>query len=111
MTGAEIGKLIGKTLVLRNTVSGREYSGMLMEGGQRVLKPLEGVSVATTAQGLYHGGDPVLMGESGYEISGDAIITSDGLRTITSTLYQKDGKIVAARDVDAGRVKFEITAR
>lgn len=81
---------------------------MLMEGGQRVLESAAGVTSGTAAQGLYHGGDPVLMGESGYEISGDTIVTSDGLRTITSTLYRKDDAIVVARDIDAGRANFEV---
>jgi hypothetical protein len=51
------------------------------------------------------------MGEAGYEISGNTIVSSDGLRTITSTLYRKDKAIIAARDVDGGRVNFEIKVK
>ena len=48
------------------------------------------------------------MGESGYEVIGNEIVTTDGLRTITSTLYRKGERIVGARDVDAGRANFEV---
>jgi hypothetical protein len=110
MSGAEIGALIGKKLILRNRVSGQEYAGMLLEGGRRVLSIVDGAASGPALQGLYHGGDPVLMGESGYAIVGDTVITSDGMRTITSKLYRKDDKIVAARDVDSGRANFEVRA-
>ena len=109
MTGGEIEALIGKQLVLRNRVSGQRYTGQLLEGGRRVLNVPSGADLGSAAQGLYHGGDSVLMGESGYAIEGDTIITTDGLRTITSTLYRKDDQIVAARDVDAGRANFEVS--
>jgi hypothetical protein len=88
MSGAEIGALIGKKLILRNRVSGQEYAGMLLEGGRRVLSIVDGAASGPALQGLYHGGDPVLMGESGSSIVGDTVITSDGMRTITSKLYR-----------------------
>jgi hypothetical protein len=110
MTGAEIKELIGKTLILRNTVSAQEFEGVLLEGGRRVFTA-PNVTSASAAQGLFHGGDPLLMGEAGYEIAGDTIVSSDGLRTITSTLYRKGNQIIAARDVDGGRAQFEVTVQ
>ncbi len=111
MSGDDIRELIGQEIVLRNTVNGRTYSGQLLETGRRELTVASDSTEANVVQGLYHGGDPVLMGETGYEIVGDTIVTSDGLRTITSTLYTNGEKILAARDVDAGRVQFEVTVR
>ena len=111
MTGDEIGGLIGQMLILRNTVNGRTYEGRLLETGQRELAVAGGSSEGNSVQGIYHGGDPVLMGDAGYEIVGDTIVTSDGFRTITSKLYTDGETILAARDVDGGRVQFEVSAR
>ena len=108
MTAEEIRDLIGKTLILRNTASGQEFEGMLLDSGKRVLSKAEDLSSGAAAQGLYHGGDPVLMGETGYEIVDDTIVTSDGLRTIVSRLYRNGDSILGARDVDAGRANFEV---
>lgn len=108
MKGADIRKLVGKKIVLRNTVSGRTFDGMLLGTGRRELTVADGSTEAEMVQGLYHGGAPVLMGDAGYEIVGDTIVSSDGLRTITSTLYTDGKKILAARDVDNGRVQFEV---
>ena len=51
------------------------------------------------------------MGETGYEIKGDAIVSSDGMRTVTATLYRKGDRIVGTRDVDQGRVNYEIAVK
>ena len=51
------------------------------------------------------------MGKADYEITDNAIVSTDGLRTVTSTLYQKGDRILAARDVDGGKVKFELSVK
>jgi hypothetical protein len=108
--GAIRSELLGKTLLLKDLASGWVYEGALLESGRRVLKHA-GVDDAQIAQAAYHGGGPLLMGESDYEIRDDSIVSTDGLRTITSTLYRKGDRIVAARDVDGGAVNFEVTIK
>jgi hypothetical protein len=111
MTGDEIRKeLLGKTLMLRNLTSGRMYEGKLLESGKRVLKGTD-VTMEQVAEAVFHGGGGLLMGEADYEIKDNTIVSTDGLRTITSTLYRKGDRIVGARDVDAGSVNFEVTVK
>ncbi len=104
-------ELLGKTLMLRDLTSGRVYEGELLESGTRVLREATTQTAQQTADALFHGGGPVLLGEAAYEIRGDAIVSSDGLRTISSTLYRKGDRIVGARDVDNGAVNFELTVK
>ena len=111
MKGAEIRELVGQEFVLRNTVDGRAYEGRLLDTGRRELTLVSGTTEASAVQGIYHGGASVFMGDSGYELVGDTIVTSDGLRSITSTLYTNGEKILAARDVDSGRVQSEVIVR
>ncbi len=111
MTGDEIRKtLLGKTLMLKDLTSGKVYEGKLLETGKRVLKET-GVAKEQVAQSAYHGGGSLLMGKADYEIRNNTIVSSDGIRTITSTLYRKGDRIVAARDVDGGVVNFEINIK
>jgi hypothetical protein len=112
LTGEQIRQeLLGKTLVLRDLRSGREYEGMLLEGGKRVLKETTVEGARQSADALFHGGGPVLLGEAAYEIKDDVIVTTDGLRTIESTLYRQGSRIVAARDVDHGVVNYELSVK
>ncbi|UCH75373.1 MAG: DUF3604 domain-containing protein [Rhodospirillales bacterium] len=110
MTGADIMALIGRELALSDLNSGAQYQGKLLESGRRVLTQTA-VAQGKAAQSVYHGGDPLLMGETGYEIKGDAIVSSDGMRTVTATLFRKGDRIVATRDVDQGRVNYEIAVK
>jgi len=112
MTGDEIRKqLLGKTIMLKDLASGNVYEGMLLESGKRVLKDVAAQNAQQNADAAFHGGGPVILGEAAYEIKDNAIVSSDGLRTIKSMLYRKDDRIVAARDVDNGAVKFELSVK
>lgn len=111
MSAAEIRKqLLGKTIMLKDLASGRVYEGKLLKSGKRVLKSAT-VASEQVAQAAFHGGGPLLMGETDYEIKDDKVVSSDGLRTITSTLYRKGDRIVAARDIDNGAVNFELSVK
>ena len=107
LSGADIKALVGRKLGLRDLTTGIEYEGMLHESGKRVLKEV-GIAKEQLAQAAFHGGGSMVMGEGGYEIKDDTIVSSDGLRTITSTLYRKGDRILAARDVDNNRVNYEV---
>lgn len=109
LTGQEIcNELLGKTLVLRDLNSGREYEGILLEGGQRMMKETTIEGARQSADALFHGSGPVLVGEAAYEIKDNAIVSTDGMRTIKSMLYRQGSRIVAARDVDDGVVNYEL---
>ena len=109
MTGDEIRKqLLGKTLMLKDLASGKVYEGKLLKSGKRVLKEAD-VTKEQVAEAAFHGGGGLLMGEAGYEIKNNTIVSTDGLRTIKSNLYRKGDRIVAARDVDGGAVNFELS--
>ena len=110
MSGDEIKALVGKELLLENTVTGQTFKGMLLDTGTRALTEID-PGDAASAHAAIHGGGPLMMGAAGYEIVGDTIVSSDGLRTVTATLYQKDGEILAARDTDGGKVKFRIQVK
>ena len=112
MTANDIRKaLLGKTIVLRELNTGREYEGMLLDSGKRVLKETTAQGGQQSADAAFHGGGSVLLGEAAYEIKDNAIVSSDGLRTIKSMLYRKDDRIVATRDVDNGAVNYELSVK
>ena len=81
-----------------------------LESGQRVLTE-SGAGDTQTAHAAIHGGGPAIMGISGYEVVGDTIVSSDGLKTITATLYRKGDEILVARDIDSGKVKFKLQVK
>ena len=84
---------------------------MLLESGKRILKETTVEGARQTADAIFHGGAPVLVGEAAYEIRGDEIVSTDGFRTIRSTLYRHGTRIVGARDVDDGTVNYELSIK
>ena len=42
------------------------------------------------------------------KVVGDALVATDGVRTYNYTLYEKDDRMFAVRDIDAGNVFFEV---
>ncbi|MDJ0655787.1 MAG: DUF3604 domain-containing protein [Xanthomonadales bacterium] len=111
MDEAAISALVDRrSFTLVNLVSGREYEGELLASGTRTLGSPDGTA-ADAAWGLLHGGQPLIMGSIGYEVVGNTIVTSDGVRRITTTLYSEGDRILAARDVDNGRILYEVRMR
>ena len=51
---------------------------------------------------------PPLDGNIERKVVGDALVATDGVRTYNYTLYEKDGRMFAVRDIDAGSVFFEV---
>ncbi|NNE47099.1 MAG: DUF3604 domain-containing protein, partial [Rhodothermales bacterium] len=111
MTSTDLGTLIGKPIVLANVVSNEEYRGVFTKEGGRSLEKVD-MDPEQTTQALYHGGhmhiEDLLLGATGYEIVDDTVVSSDGLRTVVSTLYTDGETIYAARDIDKGKVMFEV---
>ena len=51
---------------------------------------------------------PPLEGRIERKVVGDVLVATDGVRTYNYTLYEKDGRMFAVRDIDAGNVFFEV---
>ena len=51
---------------------------------------------------------PPLDGKIERKVVGDALVATDGVRTYNYTLYEKDDRMFAVRDIDAGNVFFEV---
>jgi len=51
---------------------------------------------------------PPLDGEIERKVVGDELVATDGVRSYSYTLYEKEGRMFAVRDIDAGSVFFEV---
>ena len=106
MSGADIQRqLIGKALILRDLNTGLEYKATLAQGRRTLTLSEDQMNRAAVS--AFHGG-PLLLGDAIYSIEGNRVVSTDGVSTIATTLYRKEGKIYAARDVDQDRVNFEV---
>lgn len=54
---------------------------------------------------------PPLQGEIKRSVKGDALVSTDGVRTYQFSVYEKQGKIYAARDIDHGNVFYEVKVK
>lgn len=51
---------------------------------------------------------PPLDGKIDRKVVGDELVSTDGVRTYHYSLYEKEGRMFAVRDIDAGNVFFEV---
>ena len=51
---------------------------------------------------------PALQGKIERKVVGDELVSSDGVRTYHYSVYEKQGRMFAVRDIDNGNVFFEI---
>lgn len=51
---------------------------------------------------------PALEGKIERKVIGDELVSTDGVRTYKYSLYEKQGKMYAVRDIDHGNVFFEV---
>ena len=51
---------------------------------------------------------PPLDGKIERKVVGDELVASDGVRSYSYTLYEKEGRMFAVRDIDAGSVFYEV---
>lgn len=54
---------------------------------------------------------PPLQGEIKRSVKGDALVSTDGVRTYQFSVYEKQGKMYAARDIDHGNVFYEVKVK
>jgi len=51
---------------------------------------------------------PPLEGKIERKVVGDELVSTDGLRTYKFSVYEKQGRIFAVRDIDHGNVYYEV---
>jgi len=51
---------------------------------------------------------PALEGKIERKVVGDELVSTDGIRTYSYRLYEKQGRMFAVRDIDHGNVFFEV---
>jgi hypothetical protein len=54
---------------------------------------------------------PALQGKIQRKVTGDELVATDGMRTYNYSVYEKQGRMFAVRDIDNGNVFFEIEVR
>ena len=109
MSGEKISKkLVGPTLLILDLLAGSEYEVKLSSSGKSKLKKIKEDKPGSLTSADYHSRATVLTGQVSFSIAGDNIVTTDGIRSYSSTLYQKDSVILGVRDIDNGFVNFQI---
>lgn len=109
MSGAAIReKFIGPTLIIMDLQAGSEYEAIFSPDGKSALKKIKGDKAQTLTDADYQGRAVLLTGLNTFTINGDTVITTDGIRSYISTLYKKGDVILGVRDIDNGRVYFQV---
>lgn len=109
MTSAEIEQqLLGKTLIVLDLQAGSQYQAKFLKHGQRQLEKIKEAHPKSLTDSEYHGRAPALTGAATFSLRDGKIISSDGIRTYISILYQKNNNILGVRDIDNGQVTFQI---
>ena len=112
MSEATIRKdLIGPTLIIKDLLAGSEYEAIFSADGKSQLKKIKEDKAHTLTYADYQGRAPLLTGFNVFTIKGDTVTTTDGIRSFTSILYKKDNVILGVRDIDNGRVYFQIKVK
>jgi hypothetical protein len=99
--------IVGKTLVVRNRVTGELYEATYYENGQRVLRRMTQQQLQQSAAYAFHGGITP-AGVAPYEIRKGQIITIFDGKTFKATVYKFEGKYVAAHSAEGGAVNWEV---
>ena len=109
MTGAVIRKeLIGRTVTIVDLLAGSEYEAKFLADGKSELKKTKDNKPGTLTDADYQERAPLLTGFNTFTIKGDTVMTTDGVRSYTSKLYKKGNVILGVRNVDNGKVYFQI---
>lgn len=109
MSGAAIRKnFIGPTLIIMDLLAGSEYEAIFSPDGKSKLKKIKGDKAQTLTDADYQGRAVLLTGINAFTIKGNTFITTDGIRSYTSTLYKKGDVVLGVRNVDNGRVYFQV---
>ncbi len=99
---------IGPTLIIIDLLAGSEYEAKFLSNGKSELKKIKENKPETLTDADYHGRAALLTGINAFTIKGNTVITTDGVRSYASTLYKKGDVVLGVRNVDNGRVYFQI---
>lgn len=109
MSGTAIRKkFIGPTLIIMDLLAGSEYEAIFTADGKSELKKIKEDKAQTLTDADYHGRSVLLTGFNTFTINADTVFTTDGVRSYISTLYKKDEMILGVRNIDNGRVYFQV---
>lgn len=99
--------VVGKTIKVRNTVTGQTYEIVYGTDGKRSVSSVDG---KPPSDGEYlntmHGGQFGVP--ANYEIKDGQLVTSLGGSPFEATVFEKNGKYVAARGNEFGYVNYEV---
>ena len=94
--------VVGKTVTVRNTVTGRRFELLFAAEGQRLVTAVDGKPPDLAVKGeLLHGAPP-------YEIHNGSLFTEIGGTQFRVSVYKLDDKYVAARSYEFGYANYEI---
>jgi hypothetical protein len=99
--------IVGRTLVVRNRVTGQFYEATYYANGQRVLRRLTKQQLQQTAAYAFHGGSTPVV-SAPYEIFDGQVITAFDGKTFKAKVYKVKGKYVAAHSKEGGAVNWEV---
>ncbi|UVM02417.1 DUF3604 domain-containing protein [Pseudomonas laurylsulfatiphila] len=101
--------VVGKTIKVRNTVTGQTFEIVYGTDGQRLVASVDG---KPPAEGEYlnmlHGGQFGVPAK--YEIKDGHLVTTLGGTPFEATVFEQNGKYVAARSNEFGYVNYEVEA-
>jgi hypothetical protein len=100
--------LLDKTVLIKDLLSKSVYEVKINKDGSTDKKQIKKSSAKILTSIEYHSRPALLDATTKFSISHDKIISTDGVRTYISSLYKKQDKIYAVRDVDHNRVSFQI---
>lgn len=100
---------VGKTLTIRNRVTGELYEATYGADGRRSLRNLSEAQVRLAGMQAVHGG-PAGDGIAPYEIRDGRVMTTFGGQTFEAIVFNVDGKYLAARSDEGGHLNYEIVS-
>jgi hypothetical protein len=99
--------VIGKTLLVKNTVTGQRFEIAYEANGRRVITRVSGAAPTPGEMfGVLHAGEMGSPAE--YEIRDGRIVTTIGGTDFEVTVYRTANKVVAARSNEFGYANYEI---
>lgn len=109
MTAQQIrDQLQGRTLLIKDLDANSQYELVFTHDNSKTLTKTIEDDPGTLTNTEYQARAQLLTGPGTYSIKDNKVISSDGLREYEIKLYQKNNIIFGARNIDSGRVSFEI---
>ena len=99
--------IVGKTVSVRNTVTGQRFEIIYGESGRRLIVGIDGQAPEPGEIGdVLHSGE--MGAPAAYEIRDGQIVTAIGNSDFTVRVYKSGDKYVAARSNEFGFANYEV---